>query len=119
MFSGGLRYTPIVGIQDNFSVKPFVGTQLFKGSSGKKYMVLDYGAMAQFHHLGPVIVDVGVGGGTAFRETNLTRAMVILGLEYKLETPFLGLIDRLLANAHYVFNSSELFIVHYGASISF
>ncbi len=117
--AGGLRYTPVFEVADRLTAKAFLGPQWMPGTNKRKYVLLESGALAQFHNVPSFIFEFGGGGGYAFVGKRTLRGMVLAGAEYKLDEKLLGLIDRIVLSGQYVFNSGDLWVVTYGLSAVF
>ena len=121
-FAGGAHWTPTLSFSEVAGIKFFVGPQLFKGTSASGsniYVVANYLAALQLKFMSPVVINVGGGGGTDFRDAGVTRAQLLLGGEYNLKEKLLGLIDRASLNVFYGINSSDLWIFQYALGVTF
>jgi hypothetical protein len=120
-FAGGAHWTPTLEFDPSWAVKGMLGAQMFKSTSttGKDtYVVLDYLAAGQYRVMPQAAVQLGGGAGTDLRSQGKTRVAVMAGVEYGLGTKLLGVFDRAVLNGHYYFNSSSLWVIHYGLGIS-
>ena len=121
-FAGGAHYTPNYRLSDLVAIKGIFGAQTFKStaSTGSKvYVVLDYLAAAQLDFFKNISINVGGGAGTDLRSSGKTCAAALLGGQYAFaEKKLLGFFDNTFLTGHYYFNSSKLWVIHYGLGIN-